>query len=856
MGKIKIKTRVPKVAYSGSTIQQNYGESKEKGFLLWDIDNKLVNFVNVKNNYPFVTIDYAGSIHDLMQQVKNHSRTSRFRIKIDENVTYSETLQIKSAIKSIASPDEIVFKRESSEFNSNIDQDSLEDSVGIENFDSLKLLVEEFYKGSNIQKSTFDEMSNVLKEIWHTSNIEDASMSGKWSIKRLEFDNIFGYGEGNIVNLDSATGITGIFGKNRSGKSSICGAITYCLFNGTDRGPMKSMHIVNARKNFCRAKILLTKKGKFYLVDRMTVKKVNKKNEVNGITNLNFFECNEKGEQIKDLSDEQRRETEKVLRDHIGNLEDFLLTSFSSQEDVNRFIKLGSSSRKTILAKFLRLDVLDTLHEVVKQRLSSLRTDSVRVSSKEFDSHISEKEALLKATNNSRDEENQKIEKLDNIFSLIQNELNRLTTNVSFTKQDINEQTVKISSISNSIESLDIQQTILSKKIDTLNKDCDQLSAESQKIDIVELMSKKKQFDEQEKDLYIAKTNIESKKSAFKISQNEVKTLLDVPCGDSFPSCKYIINAKTAQTSLNQKQNEIESLNTKIETLTKQLSNVTKSNIEHLINEKQTFEKRLTAIKDEKHRCDVKFEMQSGKLEKLITEMSHEEIKLNEMKKNVCDDESTQKRWTLSEKLKDAQKKIATCKLSVQKMSEKIGILNAELNQIKKDKAIYEKNNQKTQVLTHLQKALCRDGIPLQIIKKNLPIINNEISNILQGVVGYTVELICDANDGLEIMLNYGDSKRIIECCSGMEKMMASLAIRTSLTRVSSLPKSDLLIIDEGFGSLDGTNIEACTSLLRSLTKTFKTILIISHVDTVKDVVDNIIEISAEKSHDSRVEYL
>ena len=82
---------------------------------------------------------------------------------------------------------------------------------------------------------------------------------------------------------------------------------------------------------------------------------------------------------------------------------------------------------------------------------------------------------------------------------------------------------------------------------------------------------------------------------------------------------------------------------------------------------------------------------------------------------------------------------------------------------------------------------------------------NREIANILQDITGFTVELESHKN-GMDIILNYGDSKRIIECCSGMEKMMSSLAIRTALVRVSSLPKSDMLIIDEGFGALDASN--------------------------------------------------
>ena len=84
--------------------------------------------------------------------------------------------------------------------------------------------------------------------------------------------------------------------------------------------------------------------------------------------------------------------------------------------------------------------------------------------------------------------------------------------------------------------------------------------------------------------------------------------------------------------------------------------------------------------------------------------------------------------------------------------------------------------------------------------------------------------------------------------------MMSSIAIRVALTNISSLPKSDIFIIDEGFGALDETNIEACGRLLKSLKKYFKTIIVISHVDAIKDIVDKNIEIST-KGNDSYVYY-
>ena len=152
---------------------------------------------------------------------------------------------------------------------------------------------------------------------------------------------------------------------------------------------------------------------------------------------------------------------------------------------------------------------------------------------------------------------------------------------------------------------------------------------------------------------------------------------------------------------------------------------------------------------------------------------------------------------------------------------------------------------QKWKIYQLISQATSKRGIPLQIIKSQLPVINVELSKILSDVASFTIELHAeDDSNAMNVFIDYGDSKRIIEVASGMEKMIASLAIRVALINISSLPKSDMLIIDEGFGALDDINVEACNRMLVSLKKWFRTILIITHVDGVKDVADNIIDIS------------
>ena len=64
-----------------------------------------------------------------------------------------------------------------------------------------------------------------------------------------------------------------------------------------------------------------------------------------------------------------------------------------------------------------------------------------------------------------------------------------------------------------------------------------------------------------------------------------------------------------------------------------------------------------------------------------------------------------------------------------------------------------------------------------------------------------------------------------------------------------------MLMIDEGFGSLDETNLESCGKLLQSLKKWFKNIIIISHIDAIKDIVDHTLDIE-KKGADSYVSQL
>ena len=78
---------------------------------------------------------------------------------------------------------------------------------------------------------------------------------------------------------------------------------------------------------------------------------------------------------------------------------------------------------------------------------------------------------------------------------------------------------------------------------------------------------------------------------------------------------------------------------------------------------------------------------------------------------------------------------------------------------------------------------------------------------------------------------------------SGAEKTNASMAVRLALVSVSSLPKSQVFILDEPATALDAEHMEGFSRLLQMIKSQFKTVLLLTHLDSLKDVVDTTIEI-------------
>ena len=141
------------------------------------------------------------------------------------------------------------------------------------------------------------------------------------------------------------------------------------------------------------------------------------------------------------------------------------------------------------------------------------------------------------------------------------------------------------------------------------------------------------------------------------------------------------------------------------------------------------------------------------------------------------------------------------------------------------------------------------------MISDTIPVIEDEINNILNQVVDFNISLEVDGKNINGSIVYDDENKWPIELVSGMERFISSIAIRVALLNVSSLPRPNFLAIDEGFGTLDSDNINSIHLLFDYLRSMFDFILVISHIDTMRDMVDNILQIKKVNGF-SQIKYI
>ena len=833
------------IAYAGSMIQQNHGESLDKhGYLLWDVESRTFEEVDLPNDYGFYTLDVNNGVVPIVDDMP---KKPRLRVRVSN----TEPSQIKKALTQIKKKYKVQeFTVTRMDTLSKQKTGNFDDKLAIGNVRDVEFqneLIKDYLERQYLaDDETIDKIKQINREI-NTKLVDDEMTPNvQWVPKEFEFSNMFSYGENNKIRFENTNGIVGIFAPNASGKSSLFDALSFCIFDKTSRTYI-AKNILNNRKSNFYCKLHFQIEDVDYFIERRA-KLINRGRNLK--VDVSFWREDESG--IHSLNGEQRRDTNSIIQQYLGTYEDFVLTTLSLQGNNSLFIDKSQSERKEILAQFMGVDIFDKLYSHASDEnrdnaslIRKFKRDDftqqladIEIDLKRAEAEYKLEEVSLTTAKEAVDKHNQKLISLNEKIVKVKSDnysLDELETKKSTSETSLTDLLSQRDTTQSKIGKLEETQIQLEESIDSFDED---------KID--EGLT---EYTEIGYELTLVENNIE-KHLIKSESLSERKQHLD--------SHKYNeecdICMENSQTILEQK----EKVEGELETIKSELSDLENKHSELVSKRKELapFEleyKKLNKLKEDENKVSRDINILINKLSTFETQeikLNNELLQVTQLIEDYLENEKQiQKNKELRDEIVDVRNDLGKAKQILKNSEADILVLNGSVSSLKNQKKTIEDRIEEVEKLEeqhglfeYYLNSLGKDGVSYELISKALPMIEGEVNNILGQIVEFGLQLEMDGKN-INANIVYDDQKWSLEMCSGMERFISGLAIRIALINVCNLPRPNFLVIDEGFGTLDNENLTSLYMLFAYLKTQFDFVMIISHIDSMRDVVDSLMEI-------------
>ena len=828
------------VAYPGSLIQQNHGEALIHGILVWDVEQRSAEFHEIHNEYGYVTIETQGAA--IINAPARMPQRPRVRIKFNET-SAADMKKLIAAIRKKYDVEDITIQRTIGSAAT-----STSSSLAIGNVRDVEyqntLLTD--YIDSNFPQATAEEV-DAIRHINRTINSKLPAVESirhtTWHPISFEFDNMFSYGEGNVLNFENLSDVCGLFAANTSGKSSLLDAITYTIFDKCSK-TSKANEVLNNKKDWFRGVFRFEMNGITYTIERRGTQ--NKKKETHVKVDVEFYT------DAENLNGEERSETNKNIRRYLGTYDDFILTAFSLQADNNNFIEKSQKERKDLLSQFLDITVFEQLYQLaadeIKETAGRLKdykkTDFAEIII-QADAVITENQDTIISLEQLEDQQQDLRNELqEQILQLIETKLPTTYDGPNIVELQSQEQTLigKIESIQTEIETAE-------QELETLSETVEALDLELMQIDVAAIETQTTQYQKLERTVNTCLQKFRQQQEKVNAKQEKIKHL---ESHEYDPNCKYCTSNVFVQNAI-EAQNTIDSDRALLEEMQQELAEL---NLQ-LDALKPIFEVADQYNKLKSNIATKKITLERNELQLQILE-SDLQTRESELETVIERQESFRKNETAITHNQHVDASIEECKTQIVSCSQQIKIIQDQIKSLfgaievartNKGTAIeqlerYRQLETEYKAYEYYLESVKRNGIPYELVAKAIPKIESEINNVLNQIVEFNMVLNTDGKNINGYIIYDEDNYWPLELTSGMERFISSLAIRIALINVSALPRPNFIAIDEGWGSLDAEHISSVVNLFDYFRTKFDFSIIISHVDSMRDMVDNLIEVN------------
>ena len=510
----------------------------------------------------------------------------------------------------------------------------------------------------------------------------------------------------------------------------------------------------------------------------------------------------------------------------------------------------NNSCKLQDLLSSLNIDCNDISKEIIDNKLEDTRLSISNLSKEiqQYNNYYGEYKTTNKQIQIKNEELNKERSKADNITQSIigiNNSINTIKELINSNEQYIRSEQIQINATplyrfyNQSDNLLDIKNK-LTEKQNSFNELVSKIESYNKEID-------KNNFEISE-----AKKNCDKIKNLFQ--DNTISTIGNIELRNTLSqrTLEEICNTtSTIYDNLVRTENNISNTKSVIEKAEKQLTEyIIKNDIskEYLLELGNIGKETISRYKTE--------------IELIDNEIQQIEAIIKDREKVLEQHISTQDKESINMSIGTCENKIDELeenkKKTISSISEIQTILNNDKHNIEQyalQKEVCDKARESYELYNRLDKTFGdSEGKKLRMIAQSYilrELLNKSNDYLIK--ISDRYRLSCQSSSlNIEVIDNYmGGRRRPVNMMSGGESFIISLALALGLSNLNNrLQSSNILFIDEGFGTLDNNTLESVMNTLVKLHEIGgQKIGIISHVETLRERISTKIELTQKGSH-------
>lgn len=692
-------------------------------------------------------------------------------------------------------------------------------------------LFQEYLEMNSIQNYDFELIQKIDAEINAKIDYDVYDKYRRYKINWIKWENFLSYGESNYIDFNQLKDLVLLNGEpaNQSGKTTFAiDLLHFLLFGKTSKAKTQdkifNKHIPEATEVIVEGS--LTIEGEEYIIKRRltrpqllkrtakskTLQKVEYYRVLNGT-------LQELDDYIDDMQAENSAQTNKIIKEAIGSEQDFDMILCATSANLDNLIDEKETERGRMLSKWIGLLPIEQKDVLAREK---------------FNSDI--KPYLISSRYNSESLQ-QEIDAFNVNSRTLKREIAKYVADNSSIEKEISDMEESLKRMVESKTTID--QNLLRIDINTLSRELNEIKERgSQKNN--EINAIKSEL-EAISDVQFSMNTYESL-----LEKNNVKTLEIASKRQEYTHLKQTVDGLVKSEYCPTCGRKYEGIdNTKaVEDLKKQMTDLITSG-EELKKEQDELIQQIEGMKiqmaqyEKKSQLSVKLSALELNVEQLRNLYKEKNSLLNEYKKN---NEAIDRNNKLDIEIRNIEINIRnkrnTRETNIRCIENNERTIVSNNQCIEERLELIKRIQEETKLVRHWKiylDMIGKNGISKMVLRKTLPIINAQIARLLNGVCDFDVEVAVTEKNEVMFFLIKDGIRSDLASGSGFERTAASLALRSVLANISTLPKLNCFVVDEVLGRVAKENYDNMKTLYEKILENYDFIIQISHLDEIKD---------------------